>query len=81
MAEVGVSPENTIMVGDSVLDIQMATNAGVESIAVSFGAESAESLLSEGPLCCCEDWGAIMKAIKPDAAVLNKDPAASKDSI
>ena len=38
-----------LMVGDSVFDLQMARNAGMDSVAVGFGAQSLESLLAHGP--------------------------------
>jgi len=38
MAEFGVSPERTLMVGDTIHDLQMAVNAGTDSVAVSYGA-------------------------------------------
>ncbi|MFW2421246.1 MAG: HAD family hydrolase [Porticoccaceae bacterium] len=44
MEELGVSPEQTVMVGDSEYDMQMAKNAGVHRLAVSFGAHHRERL-------------------------------------
>lgn len=38
MAEFAVSPERTLMVGDTIHDLQMAVNAGTDSVAVSYGA-------------------------------------------
>ena len=38
MAEFGVEPERTLMIGDTTHDLQMAVNAGTDSVAVSFGA-------------------------------------------
>ncbi|MBE1282895.1 MAG: HAD-IA family hydrolase [Rhodobacteraceae bacterium] len=37
MAETGVEPEDTVMIGDTSFDIEMAQAAGVRSIAVSWG--------------------------------------------
>ena len=42
MAEFGVSPERTLMIGDTTHDLQMAHNAGCSSVAVSYGAHGAE---------------------------------------
>ena len=44
-----VSPKQALMVGDSVFDLQMATNAGIDSVAVGFGAQSLDSLRAHGP--------------------------------
>lgn len=42
MAEFGVSPERTLMIGDTTHDLQMAHNAGCASLAVSYGAHGAD---------------------------------------
>ena len=38
MAEFGVGPERTLMIGDTTHDLQMALNAGCASVGVSYGA-------------------------------------------
>jgi len=38
MAEFGIAPERTLMVGDTTHDLQMALNAGCPSVGVSYGA-------------------------------------------
>jgi phosphoglycolate phosphatase len=38
IAELGVSPERTLMIGDTTHDLQLAVNAGTHSVAVSYGA-------------------------------------------
>ena len=43
MAEFDVSPERTLMVGDTTHDLQMALNAGCASVAVSYGAHAPET--------------------------------------
>ncbi|MCQ4279043.1 HAD-IA family hydrolase [Pseudomonas stutzeri] len=45
----GVSPERALMIGDSVFDLEMARRAGVDSVAVSYGAQPLEVLLSCSP--------------------------------
>ncbi|MDH5388138.1 MAG: HAD-IA family hydrolase [Gammaproteobacteria bacterium] len=44
----------TLMIGDSEHDLMMANNAGVDSIAVSHGAHSAEKLMEHKPLLCLD---------------------------
>ena len=44
LAELAVSPQQAVMVGDSEYDMQMAKNAGVHRLAVSFGAHHRERL-------------------------------------
>jgi phosphoglycolate phosphatase len=50
MDELGVMPERTLMIGDTSYDLQMASNAGVSSLAVSYGAQPLENLLEHTPL-------------------------------
>jgi phosphoglycolate phosphatase len=52
IAELGVSKQRTLMVGDSMHDLQMAKNAQIASIAVTCGAHSAEMLKQYQPLHC-----------------------------
>lgn len=54
MAELGVMPERTLMIGDTTHDMQMAVNAGVAGLAVTFGAHSAEALRTAAPLACVD---------------------------
>lgn len=49
MAEFGVPPERTLMVGDTTHDLQMARNAGCASLAVSYGAHQPAAFGSLGP--------------------------------
>ena len=50
MAELGVPPERTLMVGDTTHDLQLAANAGVASVAVSYGAHATEDFGRFAPL-------------------------------
>lgn len=50
MEECGVLPERTLMIGDTTHDLLMARNAGVEAVAVAFGAHPREALEAAGPL-------------------------------
>jgi phosphoglycolate phosphatase len=52
VAELGVSKQRTLMVGDSIHDLQMALNAQVASIGVSCGAHSESVLQQYQPLRC-----------------------------
>ena len=50
MAEFGVSPERTLMVGDTTHDLQLAANAGCASVGVNYGAHDASALEALNPL-------------------------------
>lgn len=43
MAEMGVPPERTLMIGDTTHDLQMAVNAGCPSVGVSYGAHEPQA--------------------------------------
>ena len=49
MAEFGVAPERTLMIGDTTHDLQMALNAGCASVGVSYGAHEADDFNMLGP--------------------------------
>ena len=49
-AESGLETKDMVMVGDAVLDMQMAKNAGSDSVAVSYGASPKERLLETASL-------------------------------
>jgi phosphoglycolate phosphatase len=44
MAELGVAPERTLMIGDTTHDLLMANNAGCASVGVSYGAHGRSGL-------------------------------------
>jgi len=58
----GTLKEETVVVGDSTHDLKMARNAGVESIAVTSGADEHESLMPHQPIvildrvCSLKNW-------------------------
>ena len=52
LADFDVAPRETLMVGDTEFDLEMARNAGVASVGVSYGAHSVERLLQFDPLDC-----------------------------
>jgi phosphoglycolate phosphatase len=57
--ETGADHNRTIMVGDSVFDLEMARNAGVDSLAVSYGVQPCERLASYKPLACMESFNDV----------------------
>ncbi len=56
MSYCGVAPGQSLMVGDATFDLQMARNAGVDSVAVGFGAQSLEVLKAHGPALVINDY-------------------------
>jgi len=52
MAELDVAADNALMIGDTSHDLQMARAAGVDALAVTYGAHSAAGLIDCGPRGC-----------------------------
>lgn len=52
MLEFGIAPESTVMIGDTSHDLGMAMNAGVDGLAVTYGAHPHEHLLEYRPVAC-----------------------------
>ena len=48
MAEAGAEPEETVMIGDTSYDMEMAVNAGVTALGVDWGYHGAEELRASG---------------------------------
>ncbi len=58
-----VSPEETLFVGDSEVDVAFAKNAGVDCIAVSWGFRSRKTLLAGGAKRIADDAEELLAAI------------------
>lgn len=52
MLEFGVAPAATVMIGDTSHDLQMARNAGIDALAVTYGAHPHDHLLEYAPRAC-----------------------------
>ncbi len=63
MAEAGAAPEETVLVGDTVFDIEMAVNAGAAPIGVGWGYHDAALLSAAGARMIVETFDALPAAI------------------
>ncbi|ADC61677.1 HAD-IIIA family hydrolase [Allochromatium vinosum] len=59
MDELGARAGETLMIGDTEYDLQMANNAGVRSLAVCYGVHEPGRLLACEPLACLDSLWAI----------------------
>ncbi len=59
MSHCVVSPAKTLMIGDSIADMEMAVRAGVSSIGVDFYHQSVDDLLIAGALDVVDDYRKI----------------------
>lgn len=63
---VGVEPDKAIMVGDTVYDLDMANNAGVDSAAVSYGVHEVSKLETYKPKACFENMSELVPWLNGD---------------
>ncbi len=66
-SELGVPKDRTLMIGDTTHDLQMAQNAGVAALAVSFGAHPRDQLLALQPLVCIDEPPALWPWLQQNA--------------
>ena len=62
--ELIIEPEKSIVIGDSIHDLQMAKNAGISSLAVTYGAHKQDSLLIYDALDCMDDANMVFDWIR-----------------
>jgi len=59
--ELGVEPQRAVMIGDTEYDLQMAKNAGVHAIGVSYGVHDVHRLQQCDPLLVIDEIRALLK--------------------
>ncbi len=56
LTHTGMEPRQALMVGDTVYDLEMARNAGMASLAVTYGAHDPALLAQYDPLACLDSF-------------------------
>src|ERR1700712_4564664 len=59
MQHCGVGPEKALMIGDASFDLLMARNAGMDSVAVGYGAQALDSLRQYEPRLAIEHFSEL----------------------
>ena len=67
MDELAVTVRRTLMIGDTTHDVLMAQNAGVDALAVSYGAHPAEQLRALAPLALAQDFAELRAWLRANA--------------
>jgi phosphoglycolate phosphatase len=67
MQTFAVTPERTLMIGDTTHDVAMAHAAGVAALAVSYGAHEPDKLLAAGPGACAHSFAEVMAWLQAHA--------------
>lgn len=65
LAHCQIEPGRALMVGDSAFDLLMASNAGMHSVAVGYGAMSLQALAGFGPQLCIEHFSQLRQWLGP----------------
>ncbi len=63
----GVTPNETLMIGDTTHDLDLARNAGVDAVAVSYGAHPASGLAAMAPLATLQSLGELRSWLAKNA--------------
>jgi phosphoglycolate phosphatase len=64
MEETGVEPEDTVMIGDTTYDMEMARNAGASAIGVVWGYHEAGELLEAGASAVADDFAKLLAMLR-----------------
>ena len=67
MDMLGVTPERTLMIGDTSHDLEMARGAGVAALAVSYGAHEQAHLQTYAPAACLDSVPALLAWLEANA--------------
>ena len=63
----GVTPDETLMIGDTTHDLELAKNAGVSAVAVAYGAHAPEGLAEMAPLATVHSIGELRAWLRANA--------------
>ena len=64
MADAGAGPRDTVMIGDTTFDMEMARNAGVGALGVSWGYHTPDRLTRAGAHAVVETGAQLLDAIE-----------------
>lgn len=67
MDELGIGAERVLMVGDTTHDLQMAINAGVDAVGMTYGAHPKDQLRELQPLALLDDFHELRTWLKANA--------------
>lgn len=70
LAHCGVAARQALMVGDSSFDLQMAKRAGMDAVAVGYGAQSLAALREHGPKLAIDDFAQLRAWLEQGASEL-----------
>ena len=63
--ELEIHPDHSLMIGDTEYDMEMALNAGIDRLAVSYGVHAEERLLNHNPIGCIHNILELPEYLNP----------------
>ena len=60
-----ISPDQALMIGDTEYDMEMASRAGMDRLAVSYGVHSRERLMAHNPIGCLQNILELPEFLQP----------------
>ena len=63
MAECGVAPDETLVIGDTTFDMEMAVNAGARALGVAWGYHAVPDLVAAGAERVLQDFAEVSLAL------------------
>jgi phosphoglycolate phosphatase len=67
LAELRVTPDRALMIGDTSHDLEMARNAGIASLGAGYGAHPPENLAPFVPLAVCRSFAELAAWLRKNA--------------
>jgi phosphoglycolate phosphatase len=69
LRELDTEPQQALMVGDTEYDLLMAINAGIKTVAVSYGVHERERLMQHQPLVCLDNISELVDWLAEEGLV------------
>jgi len=67
MRRLGVTPDETLMVGDTTHDLELAARAGANAVAVAYGAHAADEFADFAPLATVHSLPELARWLRANA--------------
>ena len=66
LAELGISADEAVMIGDTKIDMAMAQAAGMDSIGVTMGVHNAKQLSEFNPIATVDSYQQLQQLLLPE---------------
>jgi phosphoglycolate phosphatase len=59
LVQTGMQADQSLMVGDTTYDMQMARDARIDGLAVTYGVHDRAQLIAHGPVACLDSFAEV----------------------